>query len=100
MRRTDNGRWMLAMFVVAALVVPGVVAAKQQAQTGPARAASADLVEEEAAAELFLEAAPGVGMCFNRTCTTSAQCKTWCDELSAFCAPVDFPPHYNRCHLP
>jgi hypothetical protein len=104
MRPVNSGRWMLALFVVASLVVPGVVAARAQAvsSTAPLTAPSPELVGVELglAAEQLVETAPSVGMCFNRTCTSHAQCRTWCDEPSAYCAPVDFPPHYKRCHLP
>ncbi len=99
MPRVNNGRWMSTMLVVISLVVPGVVAARQQASMEPARA-SADLVGSAAADELLVDTDPSVGTCFNRTCTSDAQCKTWCDEPSAYCAPVEFPPHYKRCHLP
>ena len=99
MRRVNNGRWMLTMLVVMSLVVPGVVAARQQTSMEPARV-TADLVEPAAADELLADTDPSVGTCFNRLCTTHAQCKAWCDEPSAYCAPVDFPPHYKRCHLP
>jgi hypothetical protein len=108
MRRVNNGTWMLAVLVVISLVVPGVVAARQQVsmEPAPASAGAADLVEPALAAELGAEADPAagtdpaVGTCFNRTCTTSAQCKTWCDEPSAMCAPQASPPHFKRCFLP
>jgi hypothetical protein len=102
MRRVNNGKWMLAMLLLMSLVVPGAVAARQQtsAEPAPERAAAADLVEPALAAELLVE--PAAGTCFNRGCTSSAQCRSasWCDEPSAYCAPVAFPPHYKRCHLP
>jgi hypothetical protein len=91
---------MLAVFVLASLVVPGVVAARQQASAETSSAARADLDEVAAEAELLVEAAPVGPTCFNRTCTTHAQCRTWCDEPSAQCAPVALPPHYKFCHLP
>jgi hypothetical protein len=105
MRRSNFGKWMLAMFVMASLVVPGVVGAQQQPVASPAAAASessedvADDSQIEAAADdSQIEAA--AGMCFNRVCTSHSQCRTWCLEQSAYCSPVGAPPHYKYCQLP
>lgn len=85
MPRRKNGRWMLAMLVLASLVVPGVVAARQQ--TG----APADNTESDLG--------PTGVACYLRTCTNRAQCQLWCDDPGATCAPSETLPHYKFCML-
>jgi len=97
MRRNNIGRWMLAMFVMASLVVPGVVAAQREPIASPAAAAAPS---EEIGDDSLIEAEAAVGTCFNRVCTSHAQCRTWCDEPSAYCSSEGAPPHYKFCHLP
>ena len=94
MRRRNNGRWMLAVLLLASLVVPGVVAA-QQPVASPVSATS-----EDSADDSLIEADPAVGTCFNRVCTSHAQCRLWCDEPSAYCSAEGAPPHYKFCQLP
>jgi len=93
MRPRNNGRWMLAMLVLASLVVPGVVAA-QQPVASPVSAPIGGGDDDGIVAD------PAVGMCFNRVCTSNTQCRTWCDEPSAYCSPEGAPPHYKFCQLP
>ena len=97
MRRRSNGRWMLAMLVLASLVVPGVVAARQQ-PVEPVPAASA---ADEDVAVVAEGAEANVGptgvACYQRTCTTRAQCQLWCDDPGAICAPSEHLPHYKFC---
>ena len=103
MSPVNNGRWMLVMFVFASLVVPGIVAASQTATATAEPAETAPSAEPISVdvPELTLAAEPAAaGTCFNRVCTTTAQCRTWCDDPSAKCAPVNLPPHYKFCFLP
>ena len=86
MPRRMNGRWMLAMLVLASLVVPGVVAARQQT-AGPVENAQESSVGPSAVA------------CYLRTCTNRAQCQLWCDDPGATCAPSETLPHYKFCML-
>ena len=51
MRRSNFGKWMLAMFVMASLVVPGVVGAQQQPFGSPAAAASESSESSEGVAD-------------------------------------------------
>lgn len=97
MRRSNNTRWMLAVLVLASLVVPGVVAAQQEPIASPV---AASVPSEDTGDDSLIEADPAVGMCFNRTCTSHAQCRLWCDEPSAYCSPSGAPPHYKFCQLP
>ena len=85
MRRRKNGRWMLAMLVLASLVVPGVVAARQPT-AAPADGAESSL-------------GPTGVACYLRTCTTRSQCQQWCDDPGATCAPSETLPHYKFCML-
>jgi hypothetical protein len=86
MPRRNNGRWMLAVLVLASLVVPGVVAARQQT-VGP--------VTDSAESNL----GPTGVACYQRTCTNRAQCQLWCDDPGATCAPSETLPHYKFCML-
>lgn len=78
MRRPNNGKWLLGFLVAAALLVPGVVAAKQGSAPA-ARRPAAELVAVPAALT------PAVSMCFNNPCTSHQQCKVWCDDPGAIC---------------
>jgi hypothetical protein len=91
---------MLAMFIMASLVVPGVVAAQREPIAPPSTESVASEASAPGADDLQIEADPAVGMCFNRACTSHAQCRTWCNEPSAYCVPVNLPPHYKFCELP
>ena len=99
MRRRKNGRWMVAVLVLASLVVPGVVAARQQ----PADPAPPASVTDEDPGVLAEGAESSVGptavSCTQQTCTTRAQCQLWCDDPGATCAPSETLPHYKFCML-
>ncbi len=107
MRSVHNRRWLLAMLVGASLVIPGVVVAARQhvaSAPPPAPAPSAELVTVELSPEVEqrLTLAPAVGTCFNRVCTSNAQCRRadWCDDPSAYCAQAQPQAHYKYCFLP
>jgi hypothetical protein len=102
MPRRKNGSWMLAMLVLVSLVVPGVVAARQQPVDGvPSSAATPGAGDDlgvltEGAA---IDVGPSGFTCKNAICTTRAQCQLWCDDPGATCAPSEFPPHRKVCIL-
>ena len=97
MSRRNNGRWMLGLFVVAAIVVPGAVAASRSTEAPAPRPAAADLDVDTAA---FPVLEPDAVSSCKSVCSTTAQCRLWCDEPSAYCAPSSSPPHYKFCVLP
>jgi hypothetical protein len=99
MRRRMNGRWMLAMLVLASLVVPGVVAARQHVVDPVPAAAEADEDPEALAEGAAVDVGPSGFTCKNAICTTRAQCQLWCDDPGATCAPSEFPPHRKYCML-
>lgn len=78
MRNTNNGKWMLGFLVAAALLVPGVVAARQSSSSVAPRAAAQSVVVPAALT-------PGPGMCFNNPCVNHNECRTWCEDPGAVC---------------
>jgi hypothetical protein len=96
---------MLAMLVLASLVVPGVVAARQQTVDPVAAAAAVDTlpVADDDLGVLADRAESSVGpsgvACYLVTCTNRAQCQQLCDDPGATCAPSEFPPHRKYCML-
>jgi hypothetical protein len=94
---------MLAMLVLASLVVPGVVAARQTVDPVAAAAAPVTPAPDDDLGVLAEQAESNLGpsgvACYLRTCTNRAQCQLWCDDPGATCAPSETLPHYKFCML-
>jgi hypothetical protein len=101
MSRLNNGRWMLALAMLGSLVAPGVVAARQKAAPVQPAPTSSTALDLDVAAVEGLTLAPSVSACFNSLCTSTQQCRTWCDELSASCVHLPGTPEFAKyCVLP
>ncbi len=87
MSRVNKMKWMLLMFVGAALAVPGVVAAEERPAHTVTQPAVSCPVSEPA---LRVESVPTVEQLFSTppsacptSCNTNAQCTTGCGDAAA-----------------
>jgi hypothetical protein len=91
MRRENNGRWMMVMFVLASLVAPGVVAAGQQQAAPDTQAAIASPMsslvappgEDPTNFNLEIMATPPAALLCSDPCNTNFECRQRCGDAAA-----------------
>jgi len=101
MSRENNGRWLLVMVAAVSLAVPGVVAAQQHRHaSGVAEPAITSSQRSAPAGELRAAGDRGpLNACGITACQTTAQCRLWCEDSTAWCVPrfADDPRGLKFC---
>jgi len=95
MRQENTGKWMLCMLAVLAFAVPSAVGATRYSDAPrsgleyPTDRSTAMTHPDTDAAMLTPDVGTPLSSCRNLSCQTTAQCRTWCGDNTAWCVPIN-----------